>query len=187
MENNKKAIAKIIDAKKVLTLILTYPDNFLSKDLMVFFMSNGFDIRNIGTKCEKGYPDVIRNKFVKEVKPMFDKYEWVLFADNDMHPNQLTHMFLIDHDADVVACNYDVGPISAITPESFHMGMVRVRVSKLKELMDYCEKNNRPLFAFTRNPDNTEILDCECSWFRQGLEAVGARIMRIGFCNHFRK
>jgi hypothetical protein len=179
---------KQIDMDKTLTLVLTYPDNMVPVEMAWWFMTRGFKPQNISSFCEKGPYDVIRNKAMLMLKKHLDTHEWIIFADNDMRPGGPTDMFLADYGSeyDVVACNYQTNPMATITPEAFHMGLVRVRTSKIKELLALQETDKKPLFFFSRNADHTAQTACECSWFANRLKEVNAKVIRIGFCDHFK-
>jgi hypothetical protein len=176
---------KPIDLRKTFTVILTYPDHTIPMELAWWFMRTGFVREQIGAKCKKGSQDLVRNEVLSDLMPLLEKYEWVIFLDNDMRPNSLTDLFLVDRpDADVVACNYTNNPTSTITPEAFHMGLVRVRTETLKKVIELTAKDGQPAFLFPRNPEQTATLSCECHWFGKRLKAVGAKIVRVGFCGH---
>src|SRR6185312_2274238 len=140
---------------------------------------------DILTICEKNPYDLVRNKSVLGLGERLNKYEWILFIDNDIRPTNLTQMFLSEQDADVVACNYDTqNPTAAITPDAFHMGMVRVKASKIKELLELSKTDGQPLFLMPRNKENTQITGCECAFFAERLKQVDAKVVRIGHANH---
>jgi hypothetical protein len=183
----KKPQPQIMNIGKTLVLILTYPDNSIPIELAWWFMNRGFNPNNIATLCEKGMYDVVRNKALKSVEPLLDKFEWLMLIDNDMRPNNLTDMFLLEQgDNDVVACNYKTIDTATITPDAFHLGLVRIKTSKVKELFALSKKDGKPLFAFPRNADNSQLVGCECSWFASRLKEVGAKIVRIGWADHYK-
>jgi hypothetical protein len=174
-----------MDISKVFVVILTYPHNTVPVELMLWLMDAGFTAKQIGFQCEKGPYDIVRNHTLKFFEKRLDEFEWLLFIDNDMKPYQATNMFLSEQEGyDVVACNYDCANKAAhAMPDAFHMGMVRVKISKIKELI--AKDPTKPLFMMPRNAENTAIMVCECYYFAERLKnEVGAKIIRIGHCNH---
>ena len=175
---------RLIDLGRTLTVVLTYPDDTVPMELAWWFLRLGFHHNKIAKKNKKGEHDDIRNEVLLGVEPVLEKLDWIIFLDNDIRPNITTDMFLFDRpDADVVACNY-TDPVSTLLPESFHMGIVRVRTETLRKVIELSAKDGQPAFLKTWTPDHTKVLECECGWFRKRLQVVGARIVRVGLCGH---
>lgn len=177
-----------IDPSKVFWLILTWPDNSIPVELALWLMRSGVPAENVAAYCERAQAgiDVVRCKaYEKVVKPLLDKYEWIAFCDNDTRPVPATDAWWIDRPADVVACNYECGNPAAVSdPESFHMGLVRVRTEMLKKLDAKAAEDKQPHWAFPKAEGNLGIQACECAWFGQRLKDVGAAIVRAGWFEH---
>jgi len=107
------------------------------------------------------------------------RFDWFLFMDHDNYfLRRLSDRFFDESEADVVGCEYDFDhKESWVRPDEFHMGCVRVHHRVLSKL-------ELPLWGTTYNETKTELVDCDCGYFRRKLLAIGAKIERRGKCGH---
>lgn len=170
----------MIDLNRTRVIVATYPTLAIDYRMLTKLVEYGIPLRNIVAAKTAGNVIERRNRIVKKlVLPVTCRYDWFMFIDHDHYPEgKRLDPFFDDVDADVVGCEYQTGNKNSwLTPDIFHMGMVRIRGEMF-------EKIPPPWFMFKYNEDGTKIVDCECNYLKAKLLGVGARITHRGRVGH---
>lgn len=174
----------MIDLSKTACIMQTFPepkvryDNFMYLDRL--YKKQDISKPNIMVANHKCSLLEARNRTIKNlVKPMIGKFDWFVFIDDDITlRNILTDLFFEEVETDIVGCNHPIAsPTAWLYPDQFHMGLVRIR-SHVFEAID------PPWFEFVYNEDNTNMVLCDCGYFRKKVLDAGFTISRQGYADH---
>lgn len=169
----------MINLEKTLLIVSTYPTRAVDHRITVYFTEKGLPIQNLMAVAPECSVIESRNQIVRDiVKQRTHMFDWFIFIDGDVIPNNMTDPFLDDSLEDVVGAQYDTGsPKGWLTPDQFHMGLVRVnrKVAELTKL---------PWFMFEYNDEGTHITKCECNHFKEILLGLDFKIARRGHAEH---
>lgn len=171
----------MIDLNRTRVIVCSYPDYAIDHRMLAAFTRRGLPVHNILAAAKGGNVIERRNKIIKVlVLPVVSRYDWFVFIDHDHYVvrDDLFEPFFDDVDADVVGCEYNTGAEhSWVTPDLFHMGIVRMRGEIFENL-------NPPWFYFTYNEEHTNIKVCECGNLRNRILEAGYKVTRRGYVEH---
>ena len=172
----------MINLHKTRVIVCTWPDFNIDYRLSAYLFNLGLPTYNLLAAEQRGGVIERRNAIVEHyVLPATKRYEWFLFVDHDQFPFQegdLLKPFFDDVEADVVGCEYTTSnPKAWLTPDAFHMGMVRIRGRVF-------EKLEPPWFKFIYNDKHTKVLKCECEFLRERVLEAGFTVTNRGKINH---
>lgn len=107
------------------------------------------------------------------------EYQWFVFLDHDVRPNELTARFL-ELDADVKCCEVPMElPMAWDWPDKFHDALWCTSRNVLDAIKP-------PWFMQSYNENGTEMEGCICQSFRSKVIEAGFSIAHGGWADHDR-
>lgn len=171
----------MINLDKTRVIVCTYPDYAIDHRFLGALTKRGLPLHNVLAAPREGNVIERRNRIIKHlVVPVLRRYEWFLFADHDHYEKheKLFDPFFEETNEEVVGCEYATGADhSWLTPDMFHMGLVRIRSEVFANL-------EPPWFKFTYNEEHTKIVQCECGYLRNKILEAGYKVTRRGKIEH---
>jgi len=168
------------DPEKTIAVILAYPNNLVTLDLIEWLHAVGIPRERVRTHTGM-FRDICcaYNYGIKHVA-LKTNAEQFIFADNDIRPNPRQTAPFLEIDADVVGCEYE-GEFSHETTwgpaSSMHCALWRCHRSVL-------ERIKPPWFAWDYTDDGCNIRGCICSAFSMKVLNAGFTVAHGGWAKH---
>ena len=151
--------------ENTLLVATDWPNGMITPELAVWAVSIGLDLQTqFRTLCERGIT-VAYNKAVSLA--LQTKYDYFIFANNDIRPSPTLTQPFLEHDADIVCVECpEPHPAAWSSPSAFHAAMWRASRATLKKI-------GAPWFVRKYNKQGTKQVRCCCEEFRDKAVRCG--------------
>lgn len=178
-----------IDPEKTAIVVYNYPHGMENSNLSDWFL---FNFRVLHYRKEPFHEpngkitrinasDIIcaRNKAFNYAVNSLGHFEWVIFSDNDVIPNNESTLEMFKLTTDIKCCKIDrEGPYSWPEPISFHDCLWCIKIKDLARVPE--PRYETPEY----NETFTAINNCSCTTFRDKALKAGLTIGNAGYAQH---
>lgn len=166
---------RTMDLKLSMTFVFAYPHGECQPEIICWFVERGMPPHMI--QKVKAF-DIISARNTAAALALRSGCQWFFFVDDDIIPGPNTDPILCATE-DVVGAVAEPLPNTAYLadPTVFHCGFLRMNRRALQDVKP-------PWFDFERSEDGTQIIKCECRYFRDKVLEAGLTCGRRGLVEH---